>query len=61
MLAGFSLAFSFQTIKVERVIWGSLNGTGGKVSNEETIDPATLFFDAYEAIDFNSFLKVLFT
>ena len=40
---------------------GSLNGTGGKVSNEETMDPETLFFDAYEAIDFNSFLKVLFT
>lgn len=40
---------------------GNLNGTGGKVANQQTGDPATLFFEQYEAIDFNSFLKVLFT
>lgn len=40
---------------------GSLNGSGGKVANEETDDPETLEFDIYEEKDFNTFLKVLFT
>lgn len=40
---------------------GNLNGSGGKVANQETGDPTTLYFDAYEAINFNAFLKVLFT
>jgi hypothetical protein len=40
---------------------GSLNGSGAKVTNPATDDPATLYFDQYEELDFNSFLKVLFT
>lgn len=40
---------------------GSLNGSGGKVANEATDDPATIEFEQFEAIDFNDFLKVLFT
>lgn len=40
---------------------GSLNGYGAKVANEATNDPATLYFEQFERLDFNSFLKVLFT
>lgn len=40
---------------------GSLNGTGGKVANEATDEPAPLDFDQFKAVDFNDFLKVLFT
>jgi hypothetical protein len=40
---------------------GSLDGNGAKVADEENDDPETLYFEQFEAIDFNSFLKVLFT
>lgn len=40
---------------------GSLNGSGGKVANEETDEPEELEFELYKAINFNTFLKVLFT
>lgn len=40
---------------------GSLNGSGGKVANEETDDPAVLEFEVFEKTDFNTFLKVLFS
>jgi hypothetical protein len=40
---------------------GSLNGSGGKVANEETMDPEIIPFEIYKPIDFNLFLKVLFT
>lgn len=40
---------------------GSLNGTGGKMPDQNTDEPEILEFEAYEAIDFNDFLKVLFT
>lgn len=40
---------------------GSLNGSGGKVADEATMDPEEIPFELYEAIDFNTFLKVLFT
>lgn len=40
---------------------GSLNGSGAKVTNEQTDDPAIIEFEAYEAYDFNDYLKVLFT
>jgi hypothetical protein len=40
---------------------GSLNGFGGKRPNQETDDPAEIPFELYKAINFNTFLKVLFT
>lgn len=40
---------------------GSLNGSGAKVANEVTDDPATIYFEQFERLDFNLFLKVLFT
>ena len=40
---------------------GNLNGSGAKVTNEATDDPATIYFEQYKTTDFNSFLKVLFT
>lgn len=40
---------------------GSLNGSGGKVANEAADEPEELEFELYKAINFNTFLKVLFT
>jgi hypothetical protein len=40
---------------------GNLNGTGGKVANEATDEPAMLYFDGFEETNFNTFLRVLFS
>jgi hypothetical protein len=40
---------------------GNLDGTGAAVPDQENDDPETLYFKGFETLDFNSFLKVLFT